>query len=233
MTLAENGRIALEKFDRETFDLVLMDMQMPEMGGAEAMGDPGPQTGTGGHMPIVSLTAHALKGNGNGASTPVRTDTCPSRSCQPPCSGKSMRPRRPRQRSGTSRATRRSRRLSDTLLARAGGSHDLIREIIVLFLEDSPKLVEEIRRRWRTATPAAYRAAHTLKGSVGNFDAHAAVEVAQRLEARAREENIEARRPSSDRWNGSPTVVSSYSQARGRPLDAHPNRRRRKVTASS
>ena len=38
----------------------------------------------------------------------------------------------------------------------------------------------------------AYRGAHTLKGSVGNFDAHEAVAIAQRLEARAREGDIEA-----------------------------------------
>ena len=37
VTLAENGLIALDKFEREPFDLILMDMQMPEMGGAEAI----------------------------------------------------------------------------------------------------------------------------------------------------------------------------------------------------
>ena len=45
VTLAENGRIALEKFQTATFDLVLMDMQMPEMGGGEAIAAIRPASG--------------------------------------------------------------------------------------------------------------------------------------------------------------------------------------------
>jgi HPt (histidine-containing phosphotransfer) domain-containing protein len=82
--------------------------------------------------------------------------------------------------------------VSDSLLERVGGSHEMLEEIIGLFLEDSPKLIESIRSALADGdTNAVYRAAHTLKGSAGNFDAHTAVALAQRLEARAREGNLD------------------------------------------
>lgn len=85
--------------------------------------------------------------------------------------------------------------VADTLLARVGGSQELLREIIELFLEDSPKLLEDIRSALQDGdTQAAYRAAHTLKGSAGNFDAHDVVTLAQRLEARTHEGNLAAAR---------------------------------------
>ena len=69
----------------------------------------------------------------------------------------------------------------------------MLQEIIGLFLEDSPKLIEAIRQALSNGdVNGAYRGAHTLKGSVGNFDAHEAVALAQRLEARAREGDFEA-----------------------------------------
>jgi HPt (histidine-containing phosphotransfer) domain-containing protein len=72
-----------------------------------------------------------------------------------------------------------------------GGSQEVLQEIITLFLEDSPKLLAAIREALQDEnTAAVYRAAHTLKGSVGNFDAQAAVELAQRLEARSREGDL-------------------------------------------
>ena len=69
----------------------------------------------------------------------------------------------------------------------------MLEEIIGLFLEDSPKLMDSIRQALAAGdADAAYRGAHTLKGSAGNFDAHVAVALAQRLEARAREGDIDA-----------------------------------------
>ena len=69
----------------------------------------------------------------------------------------------------------------------------MLEEIIGLFLEDSPKLMDSIRQALAAGdADAAYRGAHTLKGSAGNFDAHVAVALAQRLEARTREGDIDA-----------------------------------------
>ena len=61
---ASNGREALELLQRETVDLILMDIQMPEMGGVEATAAiREKEKATGGHIPIIALTAHAMKGN--------------------------------------------------------------------------------------------------------------------------------------------------------------------------
>jgi CheY-like chemotaxis protein len=61
---AANGREALAAFTREAFDLILMDVQMPLMNGYEAsQAIRTLEQGGGGHIPIVALTAHAMKGD--------------------------------------------------------------------------------------------------------------------------------------------------------------------------
>ena len=63
-TVAENGREVLALLEREAFDVVLMDVQMPEMDGLEATAAIRErERATGGHLPIVALTAHAMKGD--------------------------------------------------------------------------------------------------------------------------------------------------------------------------
>ena len=62
--VAGNGRQALEALEKARFDLVLMDMQMPEMDGFEATAAIRQREGANGlHLPIVALTAHAMKGD--------------------------------------------------------------------------------------------------------------------------------------------------------------------------
>jgi CheY-like chemotaxis protein len=59
-----NGREALAALEQEQFDLVLMDVQMPEIDGLAAVTmirQREQQTGT--HMPIIALTAHAMDGD--------------------------------------------------------------------------------------------------------------------------------------------------------------------------
>ena len=64
VVLAGNGVEALEALEREGFDLVLMDLQMPEMGGLEAAAlIREKERIQGGHIPIIALTAHAMKGD--------------------------------------------------------------------------------------------------------------------------------------------------------------------------
>ncbi|HKY20129.1 MAG TPA: response regulator [Vicinamibacterales bacterium] len=197
VTLAANGRIALEKLDAESFDLVLMDMQMPEMAGAEAIAAiRSNEQITGGHIPIVSLTAHALKGDRErcletGAdgyvSKPIVPATLFGEIDMVLTQGSTP--------SSAAASTGDSKTLpiTDTLLARVGGNQEVLQEIIGLFFEDAPKLLGDIREALQKEdAQAVYRAAHTLKGSVGNFDAFGAVELAQRLEARSREGDVVA-----------------------------------------
>jgi signal transduction histidine kinase/ActR/RegA family two-component response regulator len=62
--IAQNGREAVELFRRQAFDLILMDMQMPEMDGTEAVSHiRNDEKGTGGRIPIIAVTANAMKGD--------------------------------------------------------------------------------------------------------------------------------------------------------------------------
>jgi len=62
--VAGDGRAAVDAFEREQFDVVLMDIQMPGMDGFEATAAIRKREQlTGGHIPIIAMTAHALKGD--------------------------------------------------------------------------------------------------------------------------------------------------------------------------
>ena len=64
VTVAANGKEAVAAVGREAFDLVLMDVQMPEMDGFEATAAIRQAEGTPGrHLPIFAMTAHAMKGD--------------------------------------------------------------------------------------------------------------------------------------------------------------------------
>jgi CheY-like chemotaxis protein len=64
VTVAADGRVALAALDRDSFDVVLMDVQMPEMDGFEATAAiRGREQETGGHLPIIAMTAHAMPGD--------------------------------------------------------------------------------------------------------------------------------------------------------------------------
>jgi PAS domain S-box-containing protein len=62
--VASDGRAAVEAFEKDQFDVVLMDIQMPGMDGFEATAAIREKEKlTGGHIPIIAMTAHALKGD--------------------------------------------------------------------------------------------------------------------------------------------------------------------------
>jgi CheY-like chemotaxis protein len=64
VTVANNGREAVDKVQGEHFDVVFMDVQMPEMDGLTATGQIRTlEKQTGKHVPIVAMTAHAMKGD--------------------------------------------------------------------------------------------------------------------------------------------------------------------------
>src|SRR6185503_13127217 len=64
VTVAANGRLAVEAWKRGTFDLILMDVQMPEMSGYEAVAEiRSREAGSQKRIPIIAMTAHALEGD--------------------------------------------------------------------------------------------------------------------------------------------------------------------------
>jgi CheY-like chemotaxis protein len=64
VTVAGDGRVALNELEKASFDVILMDVQMPNMDGFETTATIREQEkSAGGHVPIVAMTAHALKGD--------------------------------------------------------------------------------------------------------------------------------------------------------------------------
>ena len=64
VTVVDNGRKALEAIESTAFDLVLMDVQMPALSGAEATMELRRREGqTHTHLPVIAMTAHAMKGD--------------------------------------------------------------------------------------------------------------------------------------------------------------------------
>jgi two-component system, sensor histidine kinase and response regulator len=66
VVIAENGRVALDALERDAFDLILMDVQMPVLGGLEAAAcirERERVAGCGARIPIVALTANAMAGD--------------------------------------------------------------------------------------------------------------------------------------------------------------------------
>jgi HPt (histidine-containing phosphotransfer) domain-containing protein len=84
-------------------------------------------------------------------------------------------------------------------LMRVDGDIELLLEIVEVFLEDSPRLMARIRTALERQDPNSLeQAAHTLKGSVGNFCAPAAYAAASQLEKFGREGNVTGRQ---EAWN--------------------------------
>jgi two-component system, sensor histidine kinase and response regulator len=150
---------------------------MPEMDGLEATrAIRAHEQREGAHVPIIAMTAHALKGDRE-------------RCLEAGMDSYVSKPIRPRDllEAVESVVTAGAPVNRDALLARVNGNVKLLRQLSRLFLADSPKMLAAIRKAVQRRDGAALgMAAHTLKGSVANFDARRAVEAAQRLETMGR-----------------------------------------------
>jgi CheY-like chemotaxis protein len=192
VAVAENGRKAFEAFERGTFDVILMDVQMPEMSGLEATAAIRErERATRAHIPIVGLTAHAMKGDRE-------------RCLEAGMDGYLTKPLRPDELftaldglfAASVRASRETAGQPDSadgpfdpkaLLTELGGNAQLFAELADLFAQQSPRLMSEIREALgRRDPPGVERAAHPLKGSAANFKARDAVAAAARLESMGR-----------------------------------------------
>lgn len=163
--LTANGREAIAAWEREAFDVLLMDIQMPEMDGFQATAAiRAREQSTGAHLPIIALTAHALQGD------------------RERCLAAGM--------DGYLAKPIRSGELIELVESMASprkpardGSRPPLREIGILFIADSAQLCDEIRDAIARRDGEALRAAaHTLRGSAGYFSAHRVLELAACLE---------------------------------------------------
>ncbi len=184
VVVADSGRAALAALAGAEFDMLLLDVQMPEMDGfAVARAIRGQEAETGAHLPIVALTAHALKGDRERClaagmdeylAKPVKPDelrAALARLAAAPSGAPAGRPAVD----------------LEAALDWVDRDRALLAELTALFLEDLPGRIAELREAVLAGDAGrAQRAAHTLKGPLASFHARRAVELAGQLEALGR-----------------------------------------------
>src|SRR6516162_643815 len=199
--VANNGKEALERAQEEEFDVILMDVQMPEMDGLEAtMAIREAEAGSRKHVPIVAMTAHAMKGDREKClsagmdrylSKPIRIDELKQ----------AMSEIEKTQNMGQSpehsfRAIGQLELLLDSVM----GDRALLTEMAELWLADSAKQEAQIRNGLDSSDAImVQRAAHALKGSVGTFQASAAQDAASQLEMSAKDADLVGARKAFER----------------------------------
>lgn len=185
VSVANNGQQALDALEVEQFDMVLMDVQMPQLDGMEAtraIREKEKSTKT--HIPIVAMTAHAMKGDkerclasGMDAyvTKPIQTNELFE---VIDGIGKSISLS-----SANNAPLIKSSVNMAELLARVDGDMSLLKEIVEIFLCDAPNMMADIQNSIACGDAEALeKSAHALKGSVGNFSAKPAFEAAFTLE---------------------------------------------------
>ncbi len=182
MSVARNGREVLEKLEKERFDLILMDVQMPVMDGLEAtrrIRDL--EKSTGKHIPVIAMTAHALSGDRETALAAGMDDYLTK-----PIDMRKLLATV--EKHAHKEAEPEKSWNSNDLTARLGGDREVLKTIVALFEEDRKRLQQEIRNAvGRNDARALEHAAHALRGSVGNFRYQEAFDEAEELERMGRE----------------------------------------------
>ena len=182
--VAENGKEAVATFERQSFDLVLMDVQMPEMDGFEATAAiRRREEGNGKRIRIVAMTAHAMKGDRERClaagmddyiSKPIAVDELVKVT------------------EGLGNGPRKSDTTNDSspeifdraaALARVGNDEALLFDLAKMFSTEIPKRLSAVRDALeKKDAEGLRRAAHSMKGSLSAFAASRATETAARLE---------------------------------------------------
>jgi CheY-like chemotaxis protein/HPt (histidine-containing phosphotransfer) domain-containing protein len=179
--VASDGKQAVAAAENDRFDVILMDVQMPQLNGFEATAAIRVKEATSGrHIPIIAMTAHAMKGDREKClAAGMDGYVCkPVQAAELYQAIASVFPGDPSE--GESRPVWNRAKA----LAHVGGDGELLRELAGLFLVECPRRFAEVREAVAQADAAKLRlAAHTLKGTVGSFAATAAGEAAERLEA--------------------------------------------------
>ncbi len=196
VAVASNGREACAQAACGDFDLILMDVQMPEMDGLEATakiraGEKQSKT----HIPIVAMTAHALKGDrercleaGMDAyvAKPIRADeVLETIGALIAATGESAAP-------AVSAPPEQGLVDWTEALRAVRGDHRLLRVIVEAAAKEIPSQVTAIREAIAGGNATAVQlAAHTLKGAIRYFASGAGFEQVRRLEKMGQNKNLE------------------------------------------
>ncbi|MDB6152462.1 MAG: rpfC [Chthoniobacteraceae bacterium] len=183
LVLVHNGAQAVAAHAREHFDLILMDIQMPEMDGLEATAAiRKKEAGSGVRTPVVAMTAHAMKGD---------KDRCLA-------GGMDEYISKPFDTRDLHRivttlgygASQNKPVLARTVVDRAvlleelGDDQELLESIVEIFLESTPELLVKLREAVAAEDAELLeKTAHCLKDSVAQFGAARALELTQQLES--------------------------------------------------
>jgi signal transduction histidine kinase/DNA-binding response OmpR family regulator len=209
VVVAANGRKAVQAAEQGDFDVILMDMQMPEMDGFEAAAAVRAREARAGrksYIPIIALTAHALKGDREKClaagmdgyvSKPIRANmlfkvieevvpmTTHTPQTAPPVAA--VTPTAADTPAATATVAEPAFS-AHAALQRLGGDAELFAELVQLFLQTGPEMMTQVEQAVGAGDcPAIHAAAHTLKGSASNFEALGVVRAALKLETAARE----------------------------------------------
>jgi len=234
VTVVANGREAVEAVAREQFDLVLMDLQMPVMGGLEATAEiRAREAATGGHLWIVAMTAHVMPGDkerclaggmdgylskpidpkalfaeveqelprsraaaapGNGGSQAAeKSANGAAAPAAKPATGASAPAAAPANGTGAPAAPEPAVIDRASLLERLYGDERLAADIVRLFVDECPSMVDAVGAALaKRDIEQVKRAAHALKGSASTASAHGIADAARTLEKLAAEGRIES-----------------------------------------
>jgi signal transduction histidine kinase/DNA-binding response OmpR family regulator len=189
--LAQNGKEALALARAEKFDIVFMDVQMPEMDGLAATAAIRESEKTSGtHLPIFAMTAHAMMGDRERCleagmdgyiAKPVRFSDI-----EQTLSSLASAPVTPAKPAVEAASWNRAEALD-----RIGGDEELLRELCQIFLEESPKLLRQLQQAVAAGDfDGVMRAAHSLKGESSYLGAGGTSQAARQLEEMGRKKNL-------------------------------------------
>ena len=192
-----DGRKAVAAIAEDRYDLILMDVQMPEMDGFEATARIREiEEKKGDHTPIIAMTAHAMKGDRERCIEAGMDDYVPK-----PISSEALLnairmlvPERPGPKKEKSPVIENAKSVFDknALIKAFDNDWDFLKEVIDMFIADYPQMLKNIHDAIQTKdAPALQRTAHALKGMLGNFQVESATKKAYNLEKMGTEGNLE------------------------------------------
>ncbi len=195
VVIAVNGREALRILGEQPFDVVLMDVQMPEMGGFEATASiRAAEQGTTRHLPIIAMTAHAMKGDRQRCLAAGMDGYVP-KPIEVNALWEALEGITPASPPTRDRAA--ASMISETVLNRAeiwkrvDGDLQLLTELVDLFTEESPRSLAAVNYAIsHNDADGLGRATHDLRGAVSIFSAAEVRESALMLEALSREHDL-------------------------------------------